>query len=976
MARKLALIIGNSQYEDAGLARLAAPDVDVRALADVLHTPGIGAFDEVIPLLNEGLATVRKAIARFFDAKHRDDLLLLYFSGHGVRDEQGHLYLAVRDTERAVLAGTAIEASYVTTRMDRSASKRLVLVLDCCHSGAFGHGSKAAQCATVGTATAFEGTGRGRVVLTATDSTQYAWEGDQVIGDVENSLFTHYLIEGLRTGAADRDEDGQITIDEIYDYVYEHVLNETPKQTPGKWAFGQQGEIVIAQNPAVTVAKLPPEIEESLKSTLPSVRFQVLPELFGTVRGRHEGRARAAREALQRLSEDDSRKVATGAIAYLRALEQGEALPEDEWIRRVREKEEELSGRKTVSAQIESYLTGAEASLERGALDEVRELLGRALKLDPHDETAGRLRDRLERADEERTRLEEAERRIRELRTGISTLIARANATTVHPDAIALLKEALGLDPEHAEVRQLLESRHRVIAEAEAADRARRQEEADAAARAQAESERRAQLEGQLSEASRHLARENLTKAIVITESVLRADPDNAAARTLHARAQGALEAKRLADKYAAQKRERQRQIDDMIATAEAAATHDTAIEILNDVLARDPDNARALRLLSQRQEEYSAARAELRRAEAEEIRRVRREEQAREKAEAHEVEDRENAAAEVARGTSTGSEAAGGFSVHPTVVSQPWPWLRSATLRSDTFRAALLILLVGTVSWGVIDKLKRPVVSGTASAPSSAPAGHATETPKPTVKGPDAAPPVAVAAAEKKEVAANVAPETSKDTSGAPVPPRNATPDKKAAPPAPKAVRPPTTVPAGTSSTPTTIYPANPAPVDSAKPTVEDPPPPRREPTEPTSGGTKPTGPDPSRGTAAAPAPKLVPDEASLRQAVQAYEKAITSGDRDAVRRVFPGITESNLREIDSLRSNFAQQYRLTVLIRDYRIDGIRARVECRVIHNALDDRGKEQTKGRNETLTFEWTGRTWGGGRGGGGRPPPGWW
>ena len=101
MARKLALIIGNSQYEDTGLAKLAAPDVDVRALAEVLQTPGIGAFDEVMPLLNEGLATVRKSIARFFDCKHRDDLLLLYFSGHGVRDEQGHLYLAVRDTERA-----------------------------------------------------------------------------------------------------------------------------------------------------------------------------------------------------------------------------------------------------------------------------------------------------------------------------------------------------------------------------------------------------------------------------------------------------------------------------------------------------------------------------------------------------------------------------------------------------------------------------------------------------------------------------------------------------------------------------------------------------------------------------------------------------------------------------------------------------------------------------------------------------------
>ena len=100
---------------------------------------------------------------------------------------------------------------------------------------------------------------------------------------------------------------------------------------------------------------------------------------------------------------------------------------------------------------------------------------------------------------------------------------------------------------------QLLETRHRQAHEVEAAERARRDKEAEAAALVQAELERRARLDGQLAEAARHLARENLTKAIVITESVLRADPDNAAARELLARAQGAIEAKRLADEQAAQ---------------------------------------------------------------------------------------------------------------------------------------------------------------------------------------------------------------------------------------------------------------------------------------------------------------------------------------------------------------------------------------------------------------------------------------
>ena len=813
MARKLALIIGNSQYDDAGLARLAAPDVDVRALAEVLSTPGIGAFDEVVPLLNEGLATVRRAIARFFDAKHRDDLLMLYFSGHGVRDEQGHLYLAVRDTERAILAGTAIEASYVTTRMDRSASKRLVLVLDCCHSGAFGYGAKSAQGATVGTATAFEGTGRGRVVLTATDSTQYAWEGDQVLGEVENSLFTHYMIEGLRTGAADRDEDGLITIDELYDYVYEHVLNDTPKQTPGKWAFGQQGEIVIAHNAAASRTKLPPEIEEAVRSTLPSVRLEAVRELDNILRGRHAGRSNAAREMLKRLAEDDSRRVAAAAVEMLKAFELGgrpvqpETIAREIEIEKKKETEREetarfeaaqveaaleaaraeargrrrgrggaveaerveaarleaerveaeraeqrdlrrsVSKRSVPSARLEAerveaervarvaavtkQLVAAESAMGRGALDDARERITKALEIEPQHAGALKLQGTLQQRIEERTRLAEAEQRIRELRQKIGTLIARANATDSHAEAIVLLDEALGLDPEHAEVKELLEERHRLRTEAEAKERRahsiatvqeriarhlergdleeaehalasadelgapaesfaplrerlaqlhdKRRRDAEEAIRLKAEAEKRAraheiaqhlesarkaigqqrfddaletlrqasaldakapgiselvssaeagkaaleaeakkrqEIDNHLNEASRHLTKGHLTKAIVITDVLLGLDPNHPAAKLLHEQIQKAIEGQKEAERKAAQERERQRQIEDMITTAEAAPTHDTAIEILNDVLRRDPGNAKAGRLLDKRQADLDALKAEQRRSE------------------------------------------------------------------------------------------------------------------------------------------------------------------------------------------------------------------------------------------------------------------------------------------------------------------------------------------------------------------------
>jgi hypothetical protein len=222
------------------------PDIDVGALAEILLDPEVGAFDDAKVLVNMTSASVRREIADFFTQKSREDLLLLYFSGHGVLDDRGRLHLAVKDTDHNLLRGTAVAASFIADEMDNSRSQRQVLILDCCHSGAFARGTKGSPGLTVGTA-AIEGTGFARVVLTATDSTQYAWEGDRIIGEAESSLFTHYIVQGLQSGEADINGDGQINIDELYYYVYAQVVQETPRQTPGKWSFKEQGEIVIAR---------------------------------------------------------------------------------------------------------------------------------------------------------------------------------------------------------------------------------------------------------------------------------------------------------------------------------------------------------------------------------------------------------------------------------------------------------------------------------------------------------------------------------------------------------------------------------------------------------------------------------------------------------------------------------------------------------------------------------------------------------
>jgi uncharacterized caspase-like protein len=244
---KYALIIGNNQYEEPKLAQLKTPEDDARALARVLRAKSIGNFDEVNQLINQSEVKTRRAISAFLSDRKPDDLVLLYFSGHGILDDRGSLFLALKDTRTNSLNATGISSSFITYEMDNCRSRRQILILDCCNSGAFARGTKGEQKAV--TESTFEGNGTGRAVLTASDSTQFAFEGDQVVSQIYLSLFTHFLVEGLKTGEADINGDGKISLDEWYDYTHTKITSLTPRQIPHKWSYNQQGELIIARNP-------------------------------------------------------------------------------------------------------------------------------------------------------------------------------------------------------------------------------------------------------------------------------------------------------------------------------------------------------------------------------------------------------------------------------------------------------------------------------------------------------------------------------------------------------------------------------------------------------------------------------------------------------------------------------------------------------------------------------------------------------
>ena len=260
--RRVALLIGNGRFDDPKLSALTAPLADVKALREVLLDSSIGGFDEVVVLIDANFADAYAAIGELFRVELSDDTIVLYYSGHGLPDERGHLYLATRNTSAANPDGNSIPAAEIKRMMSSSRSRRQVLVLDCCYSGAFGAAKDRTPLAI--SSDTFSTQGFGQHVLTASRSVERAYEGNSEIDGVETSLFTHFLIRGLETGEAARAGEDQVTVGDLYNYVYHRVISHSNKMRPQMWVDEGQGELVIARNPMPQ--QVPDELNEMLKS--------------------------------------------------------------------------------------------------------------------------------------------------------------------------------------------------------------------------------------------------------------------------------------------------------------------------------------------------------------------------------------------------------------------------------------------------------------------------------------------------------------------------------------------------------------------------------------------------------------------------------------------------------------------------------------------------------------------------------------
>ena len=261
---KKALVIAVSDYDNSsGLKSIEYCKNDGQEMYNVLKKLGYDIPDNRKLIGYVDSKRLRDAVYDFFtneDTKP-DDTLVFYYSGHGVPDKWGKTFLAPSEMDANHPFKTGFSFDDLTDSMLGSNSLSVVTILDSCFSGSLkigkGIDSKSGEEAATRIANKIVEEksdklkqGVGRCLLAASQGYEEAYDRQEK----DHSIFTYYLLEGLKGHKNAVDEDGNVTYDTLGKFITREMGNlpaeKRPKQTPIRKGEVSGGEIVLGNYPA------------------------------------------------------------------------------------------------------------------------------------------------------------------------------------------------------------------------------------------------------------------------------------------------------------------------------------------------------------------------------------------------------------------------------------------------------------------------------------------------------------------------------------------------------------------------------------------------------------------------------------------------------------------------------------------------------------------------------------------------------
>ena len=252
-----AVIVGVRQFQDPDVPSLTISDKDAKDFYQFLkESEKYFAKSHITLLLNEDAtrANVSQALRNGLMGARRNDIVIIYFSGHGMADEKlpNEFYFVTYDTRMDNLFATALMMN------DKNLFKgidtdRVLLVADACHSGGFSPGIQKSISKEADRFFSVFNSVSGRIGILSSRPDEESYEKPKF----GNSVFTHYMLKGLRGEAAKGPGQDTITAKDLYDYVYD----ETKQATKGL----QHPQFYAAKGSEQTPVFVAPTFSQDLK---------------------------------------------------------------------------------------------------------------------------------------------------------------------------------------------------------------------------------------------------------------------------------------------------------------------------------------------------------------------------------------------------------------------------------------------------------------------------------------------------------------------------------------------------------------------------------------------------------------------------------------------------------------------------------------------------------------------------------------
>jgi|GEM_PF-1515983 len=256
--RTRALLVGVNGYNE--FSQLSFCKADIEALRDAL--PQLGIAKENITCLTTGsnfrnnptMKRVRESILSTLKGLDKDDVVVLAFSGHGVRlDYQdgraSGSYFCPQDASLDDPEKTMISVPWLYEQLNKCPARFKMLLVDACRNRVKVSAEKMAKKNIAGvksidgftkSISAQEKLPKGTVMFLSCDSGEFSRESPKI----GHGIFTHFFIEGMR-GKADMehhgDKDGVVSLKELREYVHRRVTdhafqNGGFRQTPSLYS--------------------------------------------------------------------------------------------------------------------------------------------------------------------------------------------------------------------------------------------------------------------------------------------------------------------------------------------------------------------------------------------------------------------------------------------------------------------------------------------------------------------------------------------------------------------------------------------------------------------------------------------------------------------------------------------------------------------------------------------------------------------